>query len=59
MAYSLETGCPQHLVSESKTLTGERDSWRAWDGHVHTAIFKMSNQQEPTIQHRKLSSVRW
>ena len=22
-----------------------------WDGHVHTAIFKMGNQQGPTVEH--------
>ena len=31
---------------------GERDRWGAWEGHVHTAIFKMDNQQGPTAQHR-------
>ena len=28
-----------------------------WDGHVHTAIIKMSNQQRPTVQHRELGSM--
>ena len=28
-----------------------------WDGHAHTAIFKMDNQQGPTVQHRKLCSI--
>ena len=30
--------------------TGEekRDRLRVWDGHVHTADFKMDNQQRPT-----------
>ena len=27
---------------------------KVWDGHVHTAIFKMNNQQRPTVQHREL-----
>ena len=26
-----------------------RDSQELWDGHVHTAIFKMDNQQGPTV----------
>ena len=34
-----------------------RDSQGVWDGHVHTAIFKMDNQQGPTVQHRELCSV--
>ena len=25
------------------------DSQGVWNGHVHAAIFKMDNQQEPTI----------
>ena len=25
-----------------------------WDGHVHTALFKIENQQGPTIYHREL-----
>ena len=28
---------------------GERDSWGVWDGHVHTGIFKMDNQQGPAV----------
>ena len=26
-----------------------------WDLHVHTAIFKMDNQQGPVVQHMELS----
>ena len=26
-----------------------RDSQGLWDGHVHTAVFKMENQQGPTV----------
>ena len=29
--------------------TGGRDSYGVCDGHVHTAIFKMDNQQGPTV----------
>ena len=29
----------------------------SWDRHVHTAIFKMGNQQGPTVQHRELGSM--
>ena len=28
---------------------GGRDSQGVWDRHVHTAIFKMDNQQRPTV----------
>ena len=34
-----------------------RDSWGVWDGHVHTALFKMDNQQGPTIEHMELCSM--
>ena len=30
-------------------LLGERDSWGVWEGHVHSAVFKMDNQQGPII----------
>ena len=36
---------------------GGRNSQGVWDGHVHTAIFKMDNQQGPTVQHRELCSM--
>ena len=29
----------------------------AWEGHVHTATFKMDNQQGPTVQHTELYSM--
>ena len=29
------------------------------DGHVHTALFKMDNQQGPTIYHRELCLMLW
>ena len=27
---------------------GGKGQLKVWDGHVHTAIFKMDNQQRPT-----------
>ena len=36
---------------------GERESWGVWDGHVHTAILKMDNQQGPPVQHMELCSI--
>ena len=35
---------------------GRRDTYGVWDGHVHTAIFKMGNQQRLTVQHMELCS---
>ena len=34
-----------------------RDSQGIWDRHVHTAIFKIDNQEGPPVQHRELSSM--
>ena len=36
---------------------GERDSQGVWDGQVPVAIFKMDNQQRPTVKHRELCSM--
>ena len=36
---------------------GGRDSQGVWEGHVHTAIFKMNNQQGPTARHMELCSM--
>ena len=36
---------------------GRKDSQGVWDGHVHTAVLKMDNQQRPAVWHRKLCSV--
>ena len=33
---------------------GGRESQGVWDGYVHSAIYKMDNQQGPTVQHREL-----
>ena len=39
-------------------VIGEKDGGRiVWEfGYVHTAIFKMDNQQGPTVEHRELCS---
>ena len=34
-----------------------RDSQGVWDGHAHTAVFNMENQQGPAVQHRGLCSM--
>ena len=33
------------------------ESLGVWDGRVHTVIFKMGNQEDPTVQHRELYSI--
>ena len=42
---------------ENKHCQGGKDSYRVWDKHVNTAIFKMDNQQGPAVQLRELCSV--
>ena len=34
-----------------------RGSWGVWDGHIHTAVFKMDSQQGPTIEYMELCSM--
>ena len=36
---------------------GKRDSQRVWDGYVHTAIFKMDNQQGLAVQYQEFCSM--
>ena len=36
---------------------GERYSWGVWDEHIHTAMFKMYNQQGPSVQYMEFCSV--
>ena len=36
---------------------GGKESQGVRDGHVHTGIFKMDNQQRPTVQHTELCSA--
>ena len=45
------------LENELKVAVGKRWGRRGvWDGHVHFAVFKMDNQQGPTVWHVELSS---
>ena len=36
-----------HRLREQTYSCWGQDSYRVWDGHVHTAMFKMDNQQGP------------
>ena len=48
------------LTIEKRVNRGEmggRDSQGVWDGYVYIAIFKMDNQQGPTVQHMELCSM--
>ena len=38
---------------------GERrgDKLGVWDEHIHTTMYKIDNQQGPTVEHRELYSV--
>ena len=45
----------QRLREGTVVTKGEgRRKEGVWDGHVHTTMFKMDNQQGPTAQHREL-----
>ena len=34
-----------------------RDSQGIWNGHAHTPIFKMDNQQGPTVEYMEFNSM--
>ena len=36
-------------LEKELTVARGRDSYGVWEGHVHTATFKMDNQQGPTV----------
>ena len=42
---------------ENELMVANRKGEGVWDGHVHTALFKTDNQQEPTAQHREVCSM--
>ena len=46
------------MVTKGETLGGG-DKSGAWDEHTHTTIYKIDNQQGPTVQHRELYSIFW
>ena len=41
----------------TKGERGWRDKLGVWDEHMHTTIYKIDNQQGPTVQHRELDSI--
>ena len=49
------------LGEQIYSYQGQKVGWKGrlgvWDGHVHTAVFNMDNQQGPTVWHRELFSV--
>lgn len=36
---------------------GGRDRYGIWDGHAHTAICELDDQQGPSVEHRELCSA--
>ena len=36
---------------------GGSDKLGDWDWHTHTTIYKLDNQQGPTVEHRELYSI--
>ena len=43
---------PENELTVPRGKGGGRDSRGVWDGHGHTAVFNMENQQGPAGQHR-------
>ena len=43
------TDLEKELMATRGERWGMRNSWVVWDWHVHTALFKMHNQQGPNI----------
>ena len=37
------------MFTKGETWGGRRDKLGAWDEHIHTTIFKIDNQQGPTV----------
>ena len=37
------------MIQDLRKRIGGRDRLGVWDWHVHTAIFKVDNQQGPTV----------
>ena len=43
--------------NKRERLVGGRDKSGAWDEHIHTTVYKIDNQQGPTVEHRELYSI--
>ena len=46
-----------HRQKNELMVVRENDSQGLWDSHVHTAVFKMDNQQRPIVEHMELCSM--
>ena len=44
------------MVTKGERGVG-RDKLGVWDYHRHTTIYKIDNQQGPTVEHRELYSM--
>ena len=47
----------ENKLMVARRKVGGRDNQEVREGHTHTAIFKMDNQQGPTVQHMELCSM--
>ena len=43
------------MVTKGESLWGDKSG--AWDAHTHITIYKIGNQQGPTVQDRELYSI--
>ena len=61
MTWSTKQEQTHRLGEQIYSYQGQKVGWKGrlgvWDGHVHTAVFNMDNQQGPTVWHRELFSV--
>ena len=47
----------EHKLMVTSGEGRERYRLGVWDGHVHTAIIKIDNQQGPAVHHREPCSI--
>ena len=55
---------PKHKEShwqKKKSIVTEGEGWvgGGWDLHLHTTVYKIVNQQGPTVYHRELYAMKF
>ena len=54
----IKTEIDSQTQKPNQVTKGERrDKLGAWDLHIYITIYKVNNQQGPTVQHREFYSV--
>ena len=52
-----QTVLKKKLMVTKGERCGGREKLEVWDSHTHTTIYKIGNQQGPTVEHRELYSI--